>query len=124
MASNKTVRNIIKFMDFGFKLNILPIQAKINASTNVTLKIIYRQKYIVSTFFAITVKTASILAFLKALLFNTNSIGNEGIVFMLAVVSMALVILGTQLWLVCKLESIVSLIATFLRFNQSLCKLI
>jgi len=120
MASNRTMETVAKFTQLGYTLNIVPV--KVNWNPYITFNISFNKKYIAATCFSLTVNTALILAFLKDLTLNSESMENEDIVFTFTLVSLLLAILAPQLWAVCNLESIVALVNTFLAFNQHLCE--
>jgi len=130
MASNETLYNFSKFLDFGNYLNMIPFKAKREAPTPSSL-VPYTtynyvtctsKKYFVNFLFAIVVNIFMILAFVREILFNTASMKIEAIVFLTTIISVSLAGLNPHLWLVWKIESVASLVNTFFRFNYHLGK--
>jgi len=123
MASNQTVKNIVSYVNFGHSWNILPFKQNRNSETRLEIEISLSWKYGITTCVAIGVAFTLVLVGLKELLLNWKSLENENIVFYFAVILMWLTAMGSQLWIDCHKDSILSLINTFLGFNQHLGRL-
>jgi len=126
MASHQTLKSLSLFVECGHSLNLVPFRLKRNTKfkEHFEMEINISRNYIISTAFAISVLSTVIILCFKELIFYFNIVLNEDTVFVFFLISASLIALGPQLWVVCKMESIVSLANTFVRFNQHLCKFI
>jgi len=120
MASIQTLESLGRFVNFGYYLKIFPM--KLSPNSNIMYVVNVTKKYIAATSFSVTVNTLIILAYLHDLIVNNSSMENKVTGFILGIISMALTILGAQIWFVFKMESLLSLTNTFNRFNLRLCK--
>jgi len=122
MASDQTVEILVKFFEFGYKLNITSL--KVIRNPSVYLEVPVNKKNITATYFAIIVLILLQLAFARDLLINYESMADEDVIFNFCLISMGFGVLGPQIWSIWNLESSKSLINTFLRFNQHLGELV
>jgi len=125
MASQETLENLAKFLDFGNYLNIIPFKVKREAHINYTTYnyvTCTSKKYFINFSFAVVVTIVLILVIVKELLLNAASMEIEVIVFMMTIISVSLYGLNPHIWLVWNIEPVASLVNTYVRWYYHLGK--
>jgi len=118
MASEETVEILAGFLNFAHKFKTVPFISSRNP-INVEIRISLAYKFV--TFFSnLAYIIVSIFLVSNNIFFDAANA--EGMVLASGLISSFGVCQGSQVWMILKLESFMSLINTFLKFNRSLRK--
>jgi len=121
MGSIRTLENIFIFTEYAYAWKVLPFYV----TRKPYYKIVFEPstKYKVATVFSIVTDAVFLLLLAKEVVQLDQALTSmEDLLLLLAVGSIYATCLGTQIWILVKLYSFVSIANSFLQFNLFLCK--
>jgi len=119
MASHETISDFCLFTEYGHICKVLPF--KVYRDPYFSLQVKLSKKYILATTYSITVGIILIFELMKEVAFRKRSKSDlPNLVLLVAIITTYIAILGSQIWLLVNMKSIVSLTNSFWVFNRSL----